>query len=403
MGPGFSLNQPTGPRPQFHGAPVHGAVHRRRSGRALAIGTLVVVVLIAAGAAAYVERHHIRKFFAGGPSTSTTRVTTTTLPKVVPPPAVASSLATWQLPVPVAGALVLPGPAGELLVVGGEVTSGSSGNGAFLVGTQTGKLTLAANLVAGVHDVAGASVAGKEYVFGGSSGGPSSTVQSFPVPAPTGVKSAPTAVASGALPTARAGATAVDIGPTAYIVGGYDGTAADPWVLSTSDGSSFVTVAKLPVPVRDAAVTATGGQIYVFGGAALVAGHWAPVADIQHVDPANGHATVVGHLPVPLEGAVAVNIDGAVYVAGGHGPAGFNGVVWGFEPPAGQVVTSGHLPHGVSGAGATVEAGVAWLVGGDSASGKPVGWVQTLHLTRAVQPAPAKKQAKSPSPPAHRK
>jgi hypothetical protein len=383
-------------------------VHRRKSHHALAVFAAVVVV-VAAAAAVYEERHQIRKLFEG--KTAAPTVPTTTARKAVkpvsPPAAVAVSVEPWQLPVPITEALVLPGPPGKLLVAGGLIASGSSGNGAFLVSTSDGKLSLYANLLAGLHDTAGTDLAGNEYVFGGLAGGPSATVESFAAPGTGTAAGTVNATATGTLPAARAGGSAVTIGATAYIVGGYDGPSADGQVLATSDGTSFAVVAKLPVPVRDAAVTAVGGQIYVFGGsappselAAPAGGHWGPVADIQHVNPVTGKATVVGHLPTPLEGAVAVNLAGRVYVAGGHGPLGWSGTVYGFEPATGRVVVAGHLPHPVSGAGATVEGGVAWLVGGDSPSGAPVGWVQAFrlaatHLSRAAPPATARKPVTS--------
>jgi hypothetical protein len=100
---------------------------------------------------------------------------------------------------------------------------------------------------------------------------------------------------------------------------------------------------------------------------------------------------VVGHLPVALTGAAAVNLDGVVYVTGGHGPAGFNATIWGFEPAGARLVAAGHLPHAVAGAGYTVARGVAWLVGGDSPTGQPAGWVQSFRLTRLPGRPPSRK------------
>ena len=346
------------------------------------------MVLAVAAGAAYIERHRLKRLIEGSPAVH--KPATKTVPKKVGPSQppvmlVSAALATWQLPVPVTEALVLPGPSGELLVTGGEVPSGSSGTGAFLVDTATGKLALYANLAAGVRDTAGAVLAGQVYLFGGAGPGPTSTVQSFT--APIGPASqAVSASAAGSLPATRAGDSAVMVGATAYVVGGYDGPAADGQVLGTTDGTNFAVVARLPVPVRDAAVSATGGQIYVFGGAALGPGGWGPVSDIQHVDPATGKAAVVGHLPVPLEGAAAFNLAGRLYVSGGHGPDGWDPTIYGFQPQTGKVVAAGHLPKPVSGAGSAVISGVAWLVGGDSPKGAPTGWVQTVRLTARAAP-----------------
>lgn len=394
---------PTGPRPRYRG---DGGAHRRRSHHGVAL-FLAVVVVAAAGIGAYVERHEIRREverLEGKSAAPTTSPSTTVVkPKQAPLAAVAASVEPWQLPTPIQGALVMPGPSGELLVTGGEVASGSAGNGAFLVSTSTGKLNLYANLVSGVYDTAGANLAGNEYVFGGLSGSPSatiSTVESFAAPGTGSAPGSVNATTSGALPAARAGEAAVTVGAAVYIVGGYDGPAPDQQVLATSDGTSYAVVAKLPVPVRDAAVTATGGQIYVFGGEALAGGRWTPVADIQHVDPVTGKSAVVGHLPAPLEGGVAVNLAGRVYVAAGHGPAGFNSTIYGFAPATGELYAAGHLPHAVSDPGYTVKGGTAWLVGGNSAAGQPVGWIQTFHLSAGhvipvARPGPAKKPAKS--------
>jgi hypothetical protein len=86
---------------------------------------------------------------------------------------------------------------------------------------------------------------------------------------------------------------------------------------------------------------------------------------------------MVGQLPVALQGAVAVTLDGHIYVAGGQSAAGINGIIWGFEPPTAAMVVAGHLKAPVSGAGATAIGTTAWLVGGRSGA-HPVPSVQTF-------------------------
>ena len=355
---------------------------------------------------------------------------------------------------PIGQALVLPGTNGQLLVVGGEPVSGPPAKGAFLVGTSGNGLRLAATLASGVKDASGLALRGQDVVFGGAGPSPTSAVQTFTVPssgaahgtAGTGATTATAvaAAATGSMPGPRAGSGAVKVGATAYVVGGYDGAAPDAQILATNDASTFRVAGTLPLPVRNPAVAAVGGQIYVFGGEALVqagpaapsgaskasgkqARHqtvptvgraangrsrasstssttaavhtspsWGPVADIQRFDPASGKATVVGHLPTAVEGAVAVTLDGHIYVAGGRGPAGTNAKIWGFEQQVGRVVVAGTLPTPVAGAGATVMGSEAWLVGGRAADGKLIGSLQTIR-SKAGAAAAAPRPTSAPS------
>jgi N-acetylneuraminic acid mutarotase len=391
----------TGRRPRYRGRTPSGP-HRRRRHRQLWPALLVLVVVAGAAAGIVTALQHGKKPAAPPhrPLAAKATTTSTTSPAPAPPP-VRSALAPWhQLPVPLTGALVLPGPSGKLVVIGGQVASGRSGAGAFLVDPASGNLRLVANLGTGLHDAAGALLRRRYYVFGGLGGTtaatPTATVMSFslapsPAPGKAGASTATlvTAAPTGALPQPRQGAAAVTVGAEAYVVGGSNGPRADPEVVSTSNGATFTRAGTLAVPVRNAAVTAVGGKIYVFGGAAPVragagaakppSGAWAPVDDIQRFDPLTHRSVIVGHLPVAVSGAVAANLDGHIYVAGGQGISGLNGSIWGFRVGAGSMSNAGRLALPVAAAGAAVVGRSTWLVGG-SRRGLPVAQVQSFGL-----------------------
>ena len=167
-------------------------------------------------------------------------------------------------------------------------------------------------LAAATPGAAGATLNGRDFLFGG--GGPAglATVQQ--------ISSRGAATVISRLPGPRSGLAAVTIGGTAYLLGGAAGTGSAADVLATTDGRHFRTVARLPVPVRDPAVAALGDQIWVFGGQAASG----PTSDIQRVTVpgAAQHgaagAAVAGQLPRPVTGAAAVALGGTLFVAGGQ-------------------------------------------------------------------------------------
>jgi hypothetical protein len=287
-------------------------------------------------------------------------------------PAAESGVLPWSLPNPISREVLLPGPgAGQLTILGGLEAGGGSASGVFTLNTSNGALTGSGALLGPLHDAAGVVLAGQPLVFGGGVVASSATVQRLP----TALGAASQA---GTLPQARSDSAAVAIGATAYVIGGYDGGSFDPAVLATTDGSTFRTVAQLPVPVRYPAVAALDGLIYVFGGQTA---DGEPTAAVQQIDPATGAVRVVGSLPEPLTGASAATLAGTVYVAGGEtsavgGPAP-NGSIWAFDPQSDQLLAAGQLRVPVSHAAIAVLGQRAWLVGGESAQG-PVSAVQML-------------------------
>lgn len=319
-----------------------------------------------------------------------------------------SGLLPWHLPTPVSREAVVPGGRGRLIVLGGLTSGGASAGGVYAVRTRTGAARRIGALGVAVHDAAAAVAGGRALVFGGGSAASIATVQRFTLPG--GHRGATAAPAS--LPKARSDLTAVTVGATTYLLGGYDGARPDAAVLATTAGRAFRTVAALRVPVRYPAVAALGGKIYVFGGEAVTGPHaGVPVNTIQAVDPARRTSTIVGKLPEPLAGAVAVTLGGEVFVAGGEstvpqprapgmgttqyrarapGAAGESSgaatatvsIIWAFQPSTGRLLSAGRLQVPVSHAAVAVIGSTAWIVGGES-HGDLVAAVQMIRPNKA--------------------
>lgn len=317
--------------------------------------------------------------------------TTTTLPKnhktTLQVPAVSASLASWTLPIAVRGAVVITSShAGDLVVAGGLAAGDVAGQIVDELDPSNGSLSEIGALSTPIYGAASCVLGGAGFIFGGWSPAPTANVQQLSSLASGGGVSN-SGIAS-LLPEARAGASAVVVGSTAYVVGGESGAQADATVLSTTDGVHFHTVATLAVPVIEPAVAAIGDQLVVFGGyAPSGANIGPPVRAIQTVDLASGSVTVAGELPVPLAGATAIDLSGTVYVAGGEttGTAGAGdhdvASVYAWVPQAHRVVAVGSLSIAVANSGSDVIGGTAWLVGGETAPGVLTDRVQSLVRT----------------------
>jgi hypothetical protein len=281
------------------------------------------------------------------------------------------------------------------VVAGGLLASGASAQGIYEVNPLNGAATQIGNLAAPLHDAAGIVLGGQGYVFGGGSAVPLPNAERLPMLGGKG--GAPTssqerAIALPDLGQARADDSAVTIGSVGYIVGGYDGSAGDAAVIATSNGRDYRVVADLQVPVRYPAVAAVGGDIYVFGGDATTGPRaGAPIAKVQMVDPSTHRATIVGSLPLPIDGASAATLGGVIYVAGGEtvsvsaspsSTAKEVGSIYAWSLSEHRALLAGHLLVPVSHAGLAVVGSRAWLVGGEVASGVEGSDVQMFEPNR---------------------
>jgi len=296
-----------------------------------------------------------------------------------------AQVARWHLPGGVSRAGAVPIPGGKILLLGGLLSTGGSSADVGVLDPSTGTLTSVATLASRTHDAASALLGGRAFLFGGGQSTPFGTVEAVTVPSPGATSGNASGVVTGQLPQARADDSAVTVGTTAYVVGGYDGATGEPAVLATQDGSTFTTVATLPVDVRYGAVVAAGGKIFVFGGESATGGttaqYFTPtgsttpppgqeVAVAQEIDPQTGAATVVGYLPHAVQGAAAFVLGGHIYLAGGDSNApgaspASGSTIWSFDPSSGAFQVAGHLAEPVAYAAVAVVGHSVWLIGGE--------------------------------------
>jgi hypothetical protein len=330
---------------------------RRRS----AVLVVLAIAAVAAIGLAFASKSGHRKTKPTRP----TRAVKATRP--VRPPAVEAGLLPWQLSTPLSREVVVPGAGTHgLVLLGGLDSSASSTSSVDALDTRTGRLSPDGQLLQPTHDAAVAELGGSALVLGGGSSGVYRSVQRE-----RGGRS----VSGGVLPGARADAGAVTIGRTAYLVGGYDGSAMDAEVEATTDGRHYRPVAALKVPVRYPALAVLGSRIYVFGGL-TASGH--PTRAVQLVDPQARTTRVVGRLPVALSGAAAGVLGGTVYLAGGRTHRGATEAVYAFRSSGASFLRAGSLRVGVANAGVAVSQGRLWIVGGETAEGNPIDNVQMI-------------------------
>jgi len=311
-------------------------------------------------------------------SSATDHARTAHLPTTTSSPSAAVSVSAsaeaWTLPAAVSRPVVLPDRSG-FVVLGGLATGDTSTSRVVQVDAASGNSRIAGNLAVAIHDSAGAVIDGRFFVFGGGSTSTIPIVQAWTAGPATEVAR---------LPDARSDLSAVTLGGTTYIAGGYDGSAMTPDVLATTDGESFRSVARLAIPVRYAAVAGLGSTLWVVGGVTSTSEGGTTETDaVQKVDLASGQVTVAGRLPEPMGHATALTLDGQVFVVGGRTSSAPSASIFRLDPVSGALALAGQLPRAVSDAGSVVVGSVGYLVGGETnGAAEPLDTVVALHPGR---------------------
>lgn len=271
-----------------------------------------------------------------------------------------------RLPVAVHGetvATAIP----SLLVIGGETAAGSTDR-VYRLDPATGRTAAYGSLAQPLHDAAAATVNGRTLVFGGGNVSTLSTVQAL---TPGG-----TARPVGHLPESLSDLSAVPVGGAAYTVGGYDGQQPSGSVFQTTSGRAFTRVARLPTPVRYAAVASLGDKVYAFGGE-LADG--SETDAIQEYDIATERSVTAGHLPDAVSHASAVSFHGAIYLLGGRIRGSASDRILRFDPARNVAVRAGRLPQPVFDGAAAVVGDRAYLLGGLGSGDSALDTIITLH------------------------
>jgi hypothetical protein len=286
---------------------------------------------------------------------------------------VAATWTAYQLPTALTGATAVTRN-GRILLIGGS-SAGRPARSVTSLAPRTGQHRAVGSLPMPVSDAAAAIVRGQLTVFGGSGAQSSLTVQTIGPHSSARERSV--------LPTARAGAAAVTVAATTYLVGGGRSGHPDPGILATTDGSHFSESAKLAVPVAYASAVAWDGQLLIAGGVTAKG----PTDAIQRVDPRTRRATVIGRLPRALAGASMFVLGDQIVLAGGspadkagHGASSASNAVIIIDAQTGAVRAAGTLPMPLAYAASAVVGQTAYLIGGTDGS-RAMPEVTALRMT----------------------
>jgi hypothetical protein len=308
---------------------------------------------------------------ATGHTTTTSRATTTT----TKPPQLLATATSWHLPIALSREVVLP--VNTNLGIFGGSTTGASSKTVYQIDPATGIANQVGTMASAVHDSAGAVIGSNYYVFGGGGATETAAIQQFSFSNATHLTSS----VVGSLAAKRADVTAVTVNGQVYLVGGFDGKAWLPSVLSTTDGMTFATVAQLNPAVRYPAAAALNGKLYVIGGE--LSPNQADATNIQEIDLQSMAVTSLSPLPAGLSHAAAATLNGTIYVFGGRSGGHAIDTISVLNPTTGQLQAVGHLPAARSDMGVALVGQTVYLVGGEGDAAKPVNTVVTVRLVPA--------------------
>ena len=226
------------------------------------------------------------------------------------------------------------------------------------------------------HDAPGVRIGARLYAFGGGNG----VAQLATI---TGIDLATGhTTPAGTLPAPSSDSAAAANAGVAYVVGGYTGTRWLDTIVAWRPGSRARVVARLPQPVRYAAVTFAAGLLVIAGGS-LPDG--SASRSVLTFDPRTGRVRTIARLPAGTTHAAAATIGDIAYVIGGRGAAldTPTTTIVAIDPRHGTLRSAGRLAVARSDLAAVSTGSSILIAGGRS----PAGVVATVADLRPVSTA----------------
>jgi YVTN family beta-propeller protein len=258
-----------------------------------------------------------------------------------------------------------------MMLLGG-LTAADTSRADVLIATPA-NATSAGTLPTALHDTAAVRLGRAVYLFGGGTGANTQSNVILRIPAAGGA-----VTVAGHLPAPSSDQSATAIDGTAYIVGGFTGTSWLDTIVAWRPGSPARIVARLPFPVRYAAVSSAAGRLVIAGGSLENA---TASRAVLAFTPPHGRVGRIGQLPAPTTHAAAAPIGQVVYVIGGRGAnvSSFSARIVAVDLRTGRIAQTGVLSSPRSDVAAVSLGNRILLAGGRGAAGAEAG----LSLLRA--------------------
>lgn len=350
----------------------------RKSHKRLLYLIISLIILIALAVAGFlIYRHHKSTKNTSAKSTSSISKTPLQTANLA---AAEAGLLPYTLNNPLSRMSVFPTSTNSVMIAGGYNTNGSTSSNITSLNLTTGSQTSLGNLTVPSHDASYSLINNTPFIIGGGNSNSISQVQSI---------ANNTSTVSTNLSALRSDSSAITINNVTYVIGGYNGSSADSNILTTTDGKTFTNFATLSTPVRYAAVTSFGSDIYVFGGTAVTgpnAGQ--PLNIVQVIDTVSHKVSVLNTtMPQSLSGAIAVNLNNEIFLAGGQSStvqtyqtgigttqvanvslanSKTSQIIYTFNPNNNTFLNAGVLQLPIANAGVTIINNRAWIIGGES-------------------------------------
>ena len=221
----------------------------------------------------------------------------------------------------------------------------------------------------GLGAITAVAAGGAAYIFGGVNGAPPASVVDTILRYDPATDTLETLAVRLPQPTFLA-AAAWD-GTSAYVFGGFAGTALTDAIVRFDPAGPAVTVmaARLPEPLARTAVAEDETRIYVLGGNT---GGFAPTGFVSTTtiyDPAGDTTSAGLALPSPRASRIgAIRCNGRIYFFGGWGASGKFDRILRYDPGVGVTELPARMPEALDGGALACDGTRIYLFGGETAT-----------------------------------